>query len=292
MTSVFEVCSSGQMASWNSSQQRAALRGLFVIWLALVLKAVPSDQVPANGGVPTNVARIEKAPFAQAPPGAVSFALTTFGATVTLLLFGPAQIESRKLVTEKVPAAVTGRSTARSLVVNVWPSFHVPLNGGFPLKRGLPAVPLQSLRRMLTSTVGLSQANVPSTTTCFVALLEHWPALTTTLMSMGLVPVGLMTTESPVAVAGVPFAIVHFAVAGGVRSTRAVKEDSMFVAAGATIVASLIVQSTRYAAVGVGHVAVGGRGGAAPGRALASDRRRPPLLACTATLFSPSVSCT
>src|SRR6266542_2196063 len=121
----------------------------------------------------------------------------------------------------------------------------VLMDGGFPLKRACTAVPLQSLRRMPTSTVGLSQANVPSTMTRFVALLEHLPALTTTLMSMGLVPIGLMTTDSPAAVDGVPFAIVHFAVAGGARSTRAVKEDSMFVAAGATIVASRIVQSTR-----------------------------------------------
>src|SRR5205823_1026369 len=206
-----------------------------------------SDHAPVKGGVPANVATIEL--FAQAPLGAVSFALTTFGTTVTLLLFEPAQMESRKVVTEKVPAAATARSMARSLVVNCSPSFHVPLNGGFPLKRACTEVPLQSLRRMETSTVGLSQAKVPSTMTRFVELFEHLPALTTTLMSMGALPIGLMTTDSPVAVDGVPFAIVHFAVAGGGRSTRAVKEDSMFVAAGAVIVGSRIVQSTRYAAV-------------------------------------------
>src|SRR6266542_1720269 len=245
MTSVFEVCSNGQTASWKSSHSGPPFVACLVIWLALVLKAMPSDHAPANGGVPANVATIGEEPFAQAPLGAVSFALTTFGTTVTLLLFGPAQIESRKVVTEKVPAAVTARSMARSLVVNCWPSFHVPLNGGFPLKRACTAVPLQSLRRMPTSTVGLSQANVPSTMTRFLALLEHLPAPTTTLMSMVLVPSGLMATDSPAAVDGVPFAIVPFAGAGGARSTRAVKEDSMFVAAGATIVASRIVQSTR-----------------------------------------------
>src|SRR5438094_498903 len=141
MTSVFEVCCNGQTASWKSSHSGPPFVACLVIWLALVLKAVPSDQVPTNGGVPANVATIGE------------------------------------------------------------------------------------------------------------ALFEHLPALTTTLMSMGVLPIGLMTTDSPVAVDGVPFAIVHFAVAGGARSTRAVKEDSMFVAAGAVMVASRIVQSTWYAAV-------------------------------------------
>ncbi len=72
----------------------------------------------------------------------------------------------------------------------------------------------------------------------------HVSAATVTWMSTDAPPVGTMETESPVAVDGVPFAIVHDAVVPGASLTRAVKAMPTPVAAGASTATTGVVQST------------------------------------------------
>ena len=120
-----------------------------------------------------------------------------------------------------MPDALTGRSIATSLVLNVWPFSHVPRNGGVPVKRACRTAAAQSLRNTYRVATGLSQAWL--TTTCAVAEAAQPPfVVTVTLMSTAFVPLGVIVTVSPSAVAGVAFAIAHAAVEPGGSATRAV----------------------------------------------------------------------
>src|SRR5207244_6245769 len=110
---------------------------------------------------------------------------------------------------------------AKSLVLNDCPFSHVPRNGGVPVKRAGRTAAGQSLRKAYSVAVGLSQAWL--TTTCAVAEAEQPPfVVTVTLMSTAFVPLGVIVTVSPSALAGVAFAIVHAAVEPGGSATRAV----------------------------------------------------------------------
>src|SRR4051812_15120216 len=91
---------------------------------------------------------------------------------------------------------------------------------------------------------GVAQPRAASTRTCVPAVAVQVSAVTVTWRSTGSAPLGSIETESPVAVAGVAFAIVHDAVVPGASLTRAVKAMPTPVAAGASIFAVGVVQST------------------------------------------------
>src|SRR5205823_2472697 len=109
-------------------------------------------------------------------------------------------------VSESGPPLATLRCSVVEEVAKATPSAHVPRNGGVPVKRACRTAAAQSLRNTYRVAVGLSQAWL--TTTCAVAEAAQPPfVVTVTLMSTAFVPLGVIVTVSPSAVAGVAFAI-------------------------------------------------------------------------------------
>ena len=144
----------------------------------------------------------------------------------------------------------TVRSTTRSSAENPCPSFHVPLNGGVPVRLTVMMPLSQSLVVSASFAVGgATQPRDESTLTCAAAVAVQLSAATVTWMSTGAPPVGTMETESPLAVDGVPFAIVHDAVVPGASLTRAVNGMPTPVAAGASMLTTRTLLQLDAAAV-------------------------------------------